>query len=81
MLKIHEEHPTFKINANFGLENVNLNLIKLKCNRKIMTWLTEVFVNLFFTVKFHHYAFPVVMFNEIIEQKYLILSLRLMNMV
>lgn len=37
MLKIHEEHPTFKINAHFGLKNGNLNLIKPKCNRKIMT--------------------------------------------
>jgi len=46
-----------------------------------MTWVTAVFVNLFFTVKFHYYVFTVVMFNEIIEEKYLILSLRLINMV
>jgi len=37
MLKIHKEHPTFKINANFGLKNGNLNLTEPKCNRKIMT--------------------------------------------
>jgi len=38
MFKIHEEHTTFKINANFGLKNGNLNLTEPKCNRKIMTW-------------------------------------------
>ena len=81
MLKIHKEHPTFKINANFGLKNGNPNSIGPKCNRKIMTRVTEVFVTLFFTVKFNYYVFPVVTFNEIIEENYLILFLRLMNMV
>lgn len=65
MLKIQEGCTTFKFNANFGLKNGNLNLIEPICNRKIMTQVTKVFVNLFFTVKFHYYVFPVVMFNEI----------------
>jgi hypothetical protein len=56
MLRIYEEHPTFKINANFGLKSGNLNMIEPKCNRKIMTSVTKGFLNLFFTVKFHYYV-------------------------